>query len=129
MTADRLRFEDFELDLRTYQMRRSGRILKLERIPMEVLLLLAQRRGQLVTRQEIIEKLWGKNVFLDTDNAINTAIGKSARPSRTIPNNRALSRPSLAEATDLSARFRRLTVLRLWAHTPESAPLSENAGG
>ena len=76
MTADRLRFEDFELDLRTYQMRRSGRILKLERIPMEVLLLLAQRRGQLVTRQEIIEKLWGKNVFLDTDNAINTAIRK-----------------------------------------------------
>lgn len=43
---------------------------------MEVLLLLAQRRGQLVTRQEIIEKLWGKNVFLDTDNAINTAIRK-----------------------------------------------------
>jgi DNA-binding winged helix-turn-helix (wHTH) protein len=76
LTADRLRFEDFELDLRTYQVRRSGRILKLERIPMEVLLLLAQRRGQLVTRQEIIEKLWGKNVDLDTDNAINTAIRK-----------------------------------------------------
>jgi DNA-binding winged helix-turn-helix (wHTH) protein/predicted Zn-dependent protease len=76
LTAERLRFEDFELDLRTYQVRRSGQILKLERIPLEVLLLLAQRRGQLVTRQEIIEKLWGKNVFLDTDNAINTAIRK-----------------------------------------------------
>ena len=76
LTADRLRFEDFELDLRAYQVRRSGRVLKLERIPMELLLLLAERRGQLVTRQEIIEKLWGKNVFLDTDNAINTAIRK-----------------------------------------------------
>jgi DNA-binding winged helix-turn-helix (wHTH) protein/tetratricopeptide (TPR) repeat protein len=43
---------------------------------MEVLLLLADRRGQLVTREEIIEKLWGKDVFLDTDNAINTAIRK-----------------------------------------------------
>ena len=43
---------------------------------MEVLLLLAERRGQLVTREEIIEKLWGKDVFLDTDNAINTAIRK-----------------------------------------------------
>src|SRR5580704_15915102 len=43
---------------------------------MEVLLLLAERQGQLVTREEIIEKLWGKDVFLDTDNAINTAIRK-----------------------------------------------------
>jgi DNA-binding winged helix-turn-helix (wHTH) protein/tetratricopeptide (TPR) repeat protein len=44
---------------------------------MEVLFLLVQRRGQLVTREEIIEKLWGKNAFLDTDNAINTAIRKT----------------------------------------------------
>ena len=76
MTRDLVRFEDFELDLRAYQVRRSGSTLKLERIPMEVLLLLAERRGQLVTREEIIEKLWGKDVFLDTDNAINTAIRK-----------------------------------------------------
>jgi eukaryotic-like serine/threonine-protein kinase len=74
--SDLVRFEDFELDLRSYRVRRSGRTLKLERIPMEVLFLLVQRQGQLVTREEIIEKLWGKNVFLDTDNAINTAIRK-----------------------------------------------------
>ena len=77
MAADLVRFEDFELDLRSYQVRRSGRTLRLERIPMEVLFLLVQRRGQLVTREEIIEKLWGKNAFLDTDNAINTAIRKT----------------------------------------------------
>ena len=77
MAADLVRFEDFELDLRSYQVRRSGRTLRLERIPMEVLFLLVQRPGQLVTREEIIEKLWGKNVFLDTDNAINTAIRKT----------------------------------------------------
>jgi DNA-binding winged helix-turn-helix (wHTH) protein len=76
LPEDLVRFEDFELDARAYQVRRSGRTLKLERIPMEVLLLLAERRGQLVTREEIIEKLWGKDHFLDTDNAINTAIRK-----------------------------------------------------
>ena len=76
MSEDLVRFENYELDPRAYQVRRSGRTLKLERIPMEVLLLLAERRGQLVTREEIIEKLWGKDVFLDTDNAINTAIRK-----------------------------------------------------
>jgi eukaryotic-like serine/threonine-protein kinase len=74
--ADLVRFEDFELDVRSYQVRRSGRTLKLERIPMEVLFLLVEQRGQLVTREEIIEKLWGKDVFVDTDNAINTAIRK-----------------------------------------------------
>ena len=79
MAGDLIRFEDFELDLRAYQLRRSGRTLKLERIPMEVLYLLVERRGQLVTREEIIEKLWGKNVFLDTDSAINTAIRKIRR--------------------------------------------------
>jgi eukaryotic-like serine/threonine-protein kinase len=76
LTEDLVRFEDFELDPRAYQVRRSGRILKLERIPLEVLLLLAERRGQLVTREEIIAKLWGRDVFLDTDSAINTAIRK-----------------------------------------------------
>jgi DNA-binding winged helix-turn-helix (wHTH) protein len=76
MAPDLLKFEVFELDLRLYQVRHAGRTLKLERIPMEVLFLLAERRGQLVTREEIIEKLWGKNVILDTDNAINTAIRK-----------------------------------------------------
>src|SRR6516225_1358326 len=74
--ADLVRFEDFELDLRSYQVRRSGRKLRLERIPMEVLFLLVERQGQLVKREEIIEKLWGKDVFLDTDSAINTAIRK-----------------------------------------------------
>src|ERR1700739_2708954 len=76
VAPDLIKFEDFELNLRAYQLRGSGRTLKLERIPMEVLYLLVERRGQLVTREEIIEKLWGKDVFLDTDNAINTAIRK-----------------------------------------------------
>jgi len=68
--------EDFELDLRAYELRRSGRALKLERIPMEVLVLLVECRGQLVTRHQIIERVWGKDVFLDADNSINAAIRK-----------------------------------------------------
>lgn len=52
---------------------------------MEVLCLLVERGGQLVTREEIIEKLWGKDVFLDTDNAINTAIRKIRQALRDDP--------------------------------------------
>jgi len=58
------------------ELRRSGRLLKLERIPTELLLLLVERQGRLVTRDEIIERVWGKDVFLDTDNSINAAIRK-----------------------------------------------------
>ena len=68
--------EDCELDLSVYELRRDGRALKLERIPMEVLIFLIERKGRLVTREEIAEKIWGKNVFLDTDNSINGAIRK-----------------------------------------------------
>jgi predicted ATPase/DNA-binding winged helix-turn-helix (wHTH) protein len=68
--------DDFDLDPRAYELRRAGRVLKLERIPMELLLLLIEKKGQLVTRDQIIERIWGKDVFLDTDNSINAAIRK-----------------------------------------------------
>lgn len=75
--ADPIRLsEDLELDVRAYELRRSGRALKLERIPMELLLLLVEYRGQLVTREQIIARIWGKDVFLDSDNSINAAIRK-----------------------------------------------------
>jgi TolB-like protein/DNA-binding winged helix-turn-helix (wHTH) protein len=68
--------DDFELDLTAWQLRRAGRLIKLERIPMEVLLFLVQNQGELVSREQIVEKIWGKDTFLDTDNAVNGAIRK-----------------------------------------------------
>jgi eukaryotic-like serine/threonine-protein kinase len=68
--------DNLELDRRAYELRRSGEPLKLSRIPMELLLLLVERHGQLVTRDEIVERVWGKDVFLDADNSINAAIRK-----------------------------------------------------
>jgi hypothetical protein len=72
--AEHVRFGDgFELDARAYELRRAGRTLKLERIPMEVLRLLVEEKGQLVSRDRIIERVWGREVFLDTDDSINAA--------------------------------------------------------
>lgn len=68
--------DDLELDPGAYELRRAGHPLKLERIPMELLLLLVEQRGQLVTREHIIERIWGKDVFLDADSSINSAIRK-----------------------------------------------------
>jgi TolB-like protein/DNA-binding winged helix-turn-helix (wHTH) protein len=70
------KFGEFELDSARYELRRNGRPLKLERIPMDLLILLAEKGGNVVSRQEIIERLWGKDVFVDTEHGINTAIRK-----------------------------------------------------
>jgi TolB-like protein/DNA-binding winged helix-turn-helix (wHTH) protein/Flp pilus assembly protein TadD len=68
--------EELELDRSAYQLRRSGRPVKLERIPLEILLLLTERPGQLVSRERIAERIWGKGTFLDVDNSINGAVRK-----------------------------------------------------
>src|SRR5262249_52794012 len=68
--------DDFDLVLGACGLRKAGQPLPLGRIPMELLLLLIEYRGQLVTRDRIIERVWGKDVFLDTDNSINAAIRK-----------------------------------------------------
>jgi TolB-like protein/DNA-binding winged helix-turn-helix (wHTH) protein/Tfp pilus assembly protein PilF len=70
------RFGEFELDPVRYELRRNGRVLKLERIPMELLILLAEKDGHVVSRQEIMERLWGNDVFVDTEHGINTAVRK-----------------------------------------------------
>jgi TolB-like protein/DNA-binding winged helix-turn-helix (wHTH) protein/Tfp pilus assembly protein PilF len=69
-------FADFELDSGRHELRRGDRLLKLEKIPMDLLTLLVESNGQLLSRDQIIEKIWGKDVFLDTEHGINTAVRK-----------------------------------------------------
>ena len=68
--------DDFELDPASYELRRSGIPIKLEPTPFGILSLLIEHCGELVSRQEIVERIWGKGVFLDTDNSINGSIRK-----------------------------------------------------
>jgi TolB-like protein/DNA-binding winged helix-turn-helix (wHTH) protein/Tfp pilus assembly protein PilF len=68
--------EEFELDLRPRRLRRGSHVLKLERIPLEILILLLEHRGEIVSRETIVARVWGNDVFLDTDNSIRGAIRK-----------------------------------------------------
>ena len=70
------RFRDFELDVAAYELHRQGRAVRLERRPMDLLILLVERRRQLVTRSDIVDRLWGKDVFVDVEMGINTVISK-----------------------------------------------------
>lgn len=79
--------DDLELDPRAYELRRAGRRLKLERIPMEVLTLLIEQRGEIVTREHIRERIWGKDVFVDADTSINSAVRKIRQVLKDSPEN------------------------------------------
>jgi len=67
---------DLELDLGRYELHRSGRRVKLEKKPMELLIFLVGRREQLVTRSEIVARLWRSDLFIDTEPNINNIVRK-----------------------------------------------------
>jgi DNA-binding winged helix-turn-helix (wHTH) protein len=79
------RFRDFVLDVAAYELRRNGHPVRLERQPMDLLILLVGRRGQLVSRSQIVDALWGKDVFVDVENGVNTAIRKLRQALRDSP--------------------------------------------
>lgn len=69
-----VRFAEFELDLRTCDLRRNGNSVKLQPQPAKVLALLVRRRGETVTRNQIVEEVWGSHTFVDYEQGLNFAI-------------------------------------------------------
>src|SRR5713226_5059657 len=67
---------EIELDLGRYELRRQGRRVKLEKKPMELLIFLVARREQLVSRKEIVTKLWRSDLLVDTETNINNIVRK-----------------------------------------------------
>jgi len=75
----KVRFHDFELDYGRFQLCRGGSPVRLEGLPLQLLMFLVEKRGQLVTREQIASELWSKDVFVDVEQGINTAIRKIRR--------------------------------------------------
>ena len=75
----RVRFDDFELNYARFQLCRRGSPVRLEVLPLQLLMFLVEKRGQLVTREQISGELWSKDVFVDVEQGINTAIRKIRR--------------------------------------------------
>lgn len=76
MADNKVRFADFELDCGRFQLYRNGSPVRLEGLPLQLLMFLIENKGQLVTREQIASALWGKDVFVDVEQGINTAIRK-----------------------------------------------------
>ncbi|MGA3091562.1 MAG: helix-turn-helix domain-containing protein [Terriglobales bacterium] len=71
-----VRFAEFELDFAGFELQRRGLVVRMESLPLRLLMLLIARKGELVTRREIEKSLWGDGVFVDVEQGINTAIRK-----------------------------------------------------
>ena len=76
MSADEVRFAGFVLDFGRRELRHGGRVASLQNIPLQLLTLLVMKQGQLLTREEIVEAIWGKDRFVDAEHGINTAMRK-----------------------------------------------------
>lgn len=75
-TILKYRFNDYEADLRAAELRRKGNRLKLQLQPFQVLVALLERPQDVVTRDELRQRLWQEDTFVDFDHGLNTAVAK-----------------------------------------------------
>ena len=72
----RLSFDEFEVDLRSGELWERGNRLRLQDQPFQVLRVLLERRGEIVTRDELKQTLWPADTFVNFDDGLNTAVRK-----------------------------------------------------
>jgi cholera toxin transcriptional activator len=75
-TVIKYKFDEFEADLRAAELRKNGNRLKLQMQPFQVLVALLERRQEVVTREELRQRLWPQDTFVDFDHGLNTAMVK-----------------------------------------------------
>jgi TolB-like protein/DNA-binding winged helix-turn-helix (wHTH) protein/cytochrome c-type biogenesis protein CcmH/NrfG len=71
-----LRFGSFEADLRSGELRKQGTRIRLQEQPFQILSMLLERPGEVVTREELRQSLWPEDTFVDFDHSLNTAVNK-----------------------------------------------------
>jgi DNA-binding winged helix-turn-helix (wHTH) protein/tetratricopeptide (TPR) repeat protein len=76
MRRSKATIREVELDLGRYELRRAGHRIKIEKKPMELLILLARRREQMVSREEIVKRLWRSDLFIDAEANVNNVVRK-----------------------------------------------------
>jgi cholera toxin transcriptional activator len=76
ISAPLYRFDEFEADLRSGELRKSGERLRIQEQPFQVLVALLERPREVITRDELRQRLWPSDTFVDFDHGLNTTINK-----------------------------------------------------
>ena len=74
--SHRVAFDRFELDLRSGELRKDGRKIRLQAQPFQLLAMLIENAGELVTRDEVCRALWQADTFVDFDHSVSAAVNK-----------------------------------------------------
>ena len=69
-------FGPYEADLPSGELRKNGSLIKIQDLPLRLLSVLAEKSGQVVTREELRKRLWGEGTFVDFEDGLNTAVKK-----------------------------------------------------
>src|SRR5436189_5315630 len=109
-------FDAFELDLKSGELRRNGLKVRLPEQSFQILVMLVQRPGEVVSREEIKRKLWPNDTIVDFDHSINVAIGTLRRALGDSANN-----PQYIET--LARRGYRFLVAIEWLEPTREVPL------
>ncbi len=72
----KIRFAEFEIDMHTAEVRQNGRRFVLQGQPFQILAVLLERPGELVTREELKKRLWPSDTFVDFDRSLNKAVNR-----------------------------------------------------
>jgi adenylate cyclase len=75
-SQESIRFGDFDVDLRSCELRRDGRRIKLQIQPFQVLQILLEHAGEVVTREELQKRIWSADTFVDFNQGLNNAVKK-----------------------------------------------------
>src|SRR5215471_6610624 len=72
----RVQFGVYELDLEGLELRKHGLPIRLQDQPLQVLAALVERPGEIVTREQLQQRIWGKDTFVDFDQSLNKAVNR-----------------------------------------------------
>jgi Tol biopolymer transport system component/DNA-binding winged helix-turn-helix (wHTH) protein len=119
-----LSFSSFELDLRAGELRKHGYRIKLQEQPFQILALLLEKPGEVVTREQLRERLWSADTFVDFDQSLNSAVKKLRQALNDDPD-----LPRFIETVPRRG-YRFIFPLRNWANAPSAADVeSSGANG
>src|SRR3984893_13278126 len=74
--SGKIRFGEYELDRDAMELRKHGVLIRLQDQPFRVLAILAGRPGEIITREDLQQQIWGKQTFVDFDQSLNKAVNR-----------------------------------------------------
>ena len=74
--SNKIRFGVYELDREALELRKHGVLIRLQEQPLQVLTALVERPGEIVTREGLRERIWGKDTFVDFEQSLNKAVNR-----------------------------------------------------